>query len=120
MANTPVKIWGKFSQYALEILDFTLNMPHEILGPVAPPTLKDQEYLTRDTGRKTYNIRECFALGDLRPSIARKGCSVYLVPCSSCCGLTKPSGIPPTNPDVEGSCPCCAAHARVLKPNRHA
>ena len=42
-----VKIWGKFSQYALQILDFTLNMPHEILGPVAPPTLKDQEYLPR-------------------------------------------------------------------------
>ena len=37
MANAPVKIWGKFSQYALQILDFTLNMPHEILGPVAPP-----------------------------------------------------------------------------------
>ena len=35
MANAPVKIWGKLSQYAL--LDFTLNMPHEILGPVAPP-----------------------------------------------------------------------------------
>ena len=47
MANAPVKIWGKFSQYALQILDFTLNMPHEILGPVAPPTLKDQEYLPR-------------------------------------------------------------------------
>ena len=47
MANAPVKIWGKFSQYALQILDFTLNMPHEILGPVAPPTLKDQEYLLR-------------------------------------------------------------------------
>ena len=50
MANAPVKIWGKFSQYALQILDFTLNMPHEILGPVAPsppppPTLKDPEYL---------------------------------------------------------------------------
>ena len=37
MANAPEKIWGKFSQYALQILDFTLNMPHEILGPVAPP-----------------------------------------------------------------------------------
>ena len=37
MANARVKIWGKFSQYALQILDFTLNMPHEILGPVAPP-----------------------------------------------------------------------------------
>ena len=48
MANAPVKIWGKFSQYALQILDFTLNIPHEILGPVAPPTLKDQEYLPRD------------------------------------------------------------------------
>ena len=47
MANAPVKIWGKFSQYAIQILDFTLNMPHEILGPVAPPTLKDQEYLPR-------------------------------------------------------------------------
>ena len=44
MANAPVKIWGKLSQYALQILDFTLNMRHEILGPVAPPTLKDQEY----------------------------------------------------------------------------
>ena len=44
MANAPVKIWGKFSQYALQILDFTLNMPHEIVGPVAP-TLKDPEYL---------------------------------------------------------------------------
>ena len=50
MANAPVKIWGKFSQYSLQILDFTLNMPHEILGPVAPPppTLKDQEYLPGD------------------------------------------------------------------------
>ena len=52
MTNTPVKIWGKFSQYALQILDFTLNMPHKILGPVAPPpppppTLKDPEYLPR-------------------------------------------------------------------------
>ena len=37
MANMPVNIWGKLSQYALQILDFTLNMPHEILGPVAPP-----------------------------------------------------------------------------------
>ena len=37
MANTLLKIWGKLSQYALQILDFTLNMPHEILGPVAPP-----------------------------------------------------------------------------------
>ena len=37
MANAPVKIWRKFSQYAIQILDFTLNMPHEILGPVAPP-----------------------------------------------------------------------------------
>ena len=37
MTNTPVKIWGKFSQYALQILDFTLNMPLEILDPVAPP-----------------------------------------------------------------------------------
>ena len=37
MANAPVKIWGKLSQYALQILDFTLNMPHEIVGPVAPP-----------------------------------------------------------------------------------
>ena len=36
MANAPVKIWGKLSQYTLQILDFTLNMPHEILGPVAP------------------------------------------------------------------------------------
>ena len=36
MSNAPVKIWGKLSQYALQILDFTL-MPHEILGPVAPP-----------------------------------------------------------------------------------
>ena len=47
MANAPVKIWGKLSQYALQILDFTLNMPHDILGPVASPTLKDQEYLPR-------------------------------------------------------------------------
>ena len=37
MANAPVKIWGKFSQYVLQILDFTLNMPHAFLGPVAPP-----------------------------------------------------------------------------------
>ena len=50
MANAPVKIWGKLSQYALQILDFTLNMPHDILGPVAPPTLKDPEYLPRVTG----------------------------------------------------------------------
>ena len=28
---------GKILSYALQILDFTLNMPHEILGPVAPP-----------------------------------------------------------------------------------
>ena len=28
---------GKKKKYALQILDFTLNMPHEILGPVAPP-----------------------------------------------------------------------------------
>ena len=28
MANTPVKIWGICSQYALQILDFTLNMLH--------------------------------------------------------------------------------------------
>ena len=48
MANAPVKIWGKFSQYALQILDFTLNMPHEILGPVAPPTLIYPEYLPRE------------------------------------------------------------------------
>ena len=50
MANAPVKIWRKLSQYVLQILDFTLNMPHEILGPVAPPpppTLKDPEYLPR-------------------------------------------------------------------------
>ena len=47
---TPVIIWGKFSQYALQILDFTLNMPQEILGPVAPPTLKDPEYLPRGGG----------------------------------------------------------------------
>ena len=33
MANASVKIRGKCSQYALQILDFT----HEILGPVAPP-----------------------------------------------------------------------------------
>ena len=26
MANVPVKIWGKLSQYALQILDFTLNI----------------------------------------------------------------------------------------------
>ena len=37
MANAPVDICGKLSQYALQILDFTLNMPHEILGPVTPP-----------------------------------------------------------------------------------
>ena len=37
IANASEKIWRKFSQYALQILDFTLNMPHEILGPVAPP-----------------------------------------------------------------------------------
>ena len=32
------------SQYALQILDFTLNMPHEFVGPVAPPTIEYQEY----------------------------------------------------------------------------
>ena len=37
MANAPEIFLGKLSQYALQILDFTLNMPHEILGPVAPP-----------------------------------------------------------------------------------
>ena len=37
MANTLVKIWGKLAQYALQILDFTLNMPHEFVGPVASP-----------------------------------------------------------------------------------
>ena len=28
MANALAKILGKYSQYALQILDFTLNMPH--------------------------------------------------------------------------------------------
>ena len=37
MANAPVKIWGKFSQYALQILDFYSQYAHEIVGPVAPP-----------------------------------------------------------------------------------
>ena len=37
MANAPVKIWGKFSQYTLQILDFTLNMPLKFVGPVASP-----------------------------------------------------------------------------------
>ena len=32
------------SIYALQILDFTLNMPHEFLGPVAPPAILYQEY----------------------------------------------------------------------------
>ena len=42
------KNMGKLSQYALQIIDFTLNMPHEFLGPVAtppPPPIKYQEYL---------------------------------------------------------------------------
>ena len=29
---------GKLSQYALQILDFTLNMPHDFVGPVPPPS----------------------------------------------------------------------------------
>ena len=59
MANAPVTKWGKFSQYALQILDFTLNMPHGIFRssrttppphpppPPPPPTQKDQKYLPR-------------------------------------------------------------------------
>ena len=37
MTNAPVKIWGKYSQQTLQILYFTLNMPHAFWGPVAPP-----------------------------------------------------------------------------------
>ena len=51
MTNAPIQIWGKYYQYALQILDFTLNVrpmhfevqwhppppPHPIRSGVPPP-----------------------------------------------------------------------------------
>ena len=47
MANTPVKIWGKYSQETLQSFYFTLNMPpyicmYKIRSTPPPPSVPPQ------------------------------------------------------------------------------